>query len=133
MPGSEAAATVVVAENDASMTRALRRILRLAGYEVVIYASAEALLDAGGAGNAACLVLDVHLPGMDGFALHRALLARGTVPPVIFMTGFDDAAQDAPRPVDGATRLAKPFHGRALLAAIHGLVDGAASSRRFEA
>lgn len=118
MPGAESRPVLIV-EDDSSMSQALERILRLGGHSTVSYASAEALLAAGGAGEAACLILDIQLPGLTGFELHERLSERGAVPPVIFITAFDEPEARAQAEKLGAVAfLAKPFSGRSLLATV---------------
>ena len=90
MPGSNARVVVIV-EDDSSMRQALDRILRLGGWVPAIYSSAEALLAEhdrapGSIARAACLVLDVQLPGLSGFELHDRLSAVGPMPPVTTTT-----------------------------------------------
>jgi FixJ family two-component response regulator len=116
MTGS-AELTVVVVEDDTSMAQALARILRIGGMTSVNYGSAEALLGAAkGIDGASCLVFDVQLPGLDGFELHDRLANACTLPPVIFITAFDDAETRArARRANAAAFLAKPFAGRTLL------------------
>jgi len=130
MPGSERAAVVIV-EDDHSMCQALDRILRLGGFDRRMYCSAEALLDAGPNGEPVCMILDIQLPGMGGFALHERLAARGTLPPVIFITAFDepDARVRAER-IDAAVFLPKPFAGRALLDTIRRVIVRRGDSQR---
>jgi FixJ family two-component response regulator len=115
--------TVIIVEDDPSMCQALERILRLGGFRPLLYGSAEALLDEGVPDDVACLILDLQLPGMDGFALHERLTVAGTMPPVIFITAFDepDARSHAARV--GAVFLAKPFAGRALLEALRRCIE----------
>jgi len=90
MPGE--AQTIVVVEDDDSMSRALSLLLQAGGYEVVAFASAEAALEAEAAATADCLVLDIHLPGMSGFDLYRRLALAGNELPVIFITAHDEPA-----------------------------------------
>jgi FixJ family two-component response regulator len=126
MPGSEAKAVVIV-EDDPSMCQALARILRLGGFSCVVYGSAEEALAANGLARAVCLIVDVQLPGMTGFALHRHLAAKGPPPPVVFITAFDEVeARATAARIDGAQFLAKPFPGRALLATIERMAGGGA-------
>jgi CheY-like chemotaxis protein len=117
MPGSERG-TVVIVEDDLSMCQAMKRILLLGGFEPRMYGSAEALLD-DDRKDAVCMILDVQLPGMSGFALRERLGAHGALPPVIFITAFDedDARVHAER-LGAAGFLAKPFAGRLLLETI---------------
>jgi FixJ family two-component response regulator len=110
--------TILVVEDDASMSQALERVLRAGGYEAVVLPSSEAVL-AAGAETADCLVLDVRLPGMSGFDLHRHLVQRGSAVPVIFITAHDEPAlrEEAAR-LGASSFLLKPFPGQTLLDAI---------------
>ena len=60
--------------------RAVRRLLRSAGYAIDTFASAEEFLDLGNQARPDCLVLDVHLGGLSGFALQEQLAAAGRAP-----------------------------------------------------
>ena len=51
------------------MSKAIARLLRAAGFQPVSFASAEELLQTEAAASAACLVLDIHLPGLSGLEL----------------------------------------------------------------
>jgi FixJ family two-component response regulator len=121
MQACEAKAVIIV-EDDLSMNQALGRILRLGGFRTLSYASAEALLavpGADGAKDAKCLVIDIQLPGINGFALCERLLTMMAIPPVIFMTAFDEPETRAEAARCGALAfLAKPFSGKTLLEAI---------------
>jgi FixJ family two-component response regulator len=81
---------IVVVDDDASLRRALARLLRVVGYEVVTFASAEAFLQTGLQMSSNCLVLDVWLPGMSGVALLEHLVSLGSSLPVILITGRED-------------------------------------------
>ena len=111
--------SIVVVEDDAGMRKAIERLLRAGGFKYVSFASAEALLEAAAADTAACLVLDVHLPGLSGFQLQRQLMASGRKSPVIFITAHDDAAaRDEAQRIGNVAYFRKPFDGKALLEAI---------------
>src|SRR5262249_9053671 len=104
---------ILVVEDDASMSQAIERILRAGGFEVVLFASAEAALQVDGARAADCLVLDIFLPGISGFALYRRLVHGGLVTPVIFVTAHDDLAlRDEAERLGACNFLLKPFPGR---------------------
>lgn len=119
MPEQEKGAIVVVDDDD-GMRRAAERVLNAAGFRAVTFASAEILLESDAADGAACLVLDIHLPGLSGFELRRELVRTGsTQPPVIFITGHDEpAAREQAEALGAAAYLPKPFAGRALVAAV---------------
>jgi FixJ family two-component response regulator len=113
---SNANIRIIVVDDDVQMNQAINRLLSAAGFQAVTFPSAEALLEADGAANAACMVLDLNLPGLSGFQLHERLEQSGCISPVIFITAYDDSdlqakAQDA----GAAGYLAKPFFGRILL------------------
>jgi FixJ family two-component response regulator len=81
---------VAVVDDDASLRRALARLLRTMGWQVLTFASAEAFLQADPQMHMDCLVLDVWLPGMSGVALLEHLVALGSTLPVILITGRED-------------------------------------------
>ncbi len=110
--------TVVVVEDDASMSQAMERILRLAGFASSTFASAEQLIASRAAADAACLIIDVQLPGQNGFGLCERLAAAGALPPVIFISAFDEPDTRAQAQGLGAAFLTKPFSGRTLLETI---------------
>jgi FixJ family two-component response regulator len=111
---------IVVVDDDDGARRAFERVLNAAGFRTLAFPSAETLLQSDGAAGAACLVLDVHLPGLSGFELRRELARSGArQPPVIFVTGHDEpAARDQAEALGAAAYLPKPFAGRALVAAV---------------
>ena len=108
--------SIVVVEDDAGMRKAIERLLRAGGFPYESFASAEALLKTGVADTAACLVLDVHLPGLSGFQLQRHLMASGRKSPVIFITAHDDAAvRDEAQRIGSIAYFRKPFDGKVFL------------------
>jgi DNA-binding response OmpR family regulator len=126
-------AVVLVVEDDAGMSRAMARMIELAGMVALVYPSAEAML-ANAPQTIDCAVLDVQLPGIDGIALAERL---PHAVPVIFVSASDEA-ESRVRALPGAPRvfLAKPFSGQALIEALERLLgerDGERSlrSRRY--
>jgi FixJ family two-component response regulator len=122
----QAKAAIVVVDDDDGLRQALGRVLNAAGFRAETFASAETLLESDAADGAACLVLDIHLPGLSGFELRRALVqSGGAQPPVIFITGHDGPAARAQAEALGAAGyLPKPFAGRTLVAAVAQAVRG---------
>ena len=124
---------VIIVEDDQSMSQALERLLRIAGYTARSFPSAEELLEADAAADAACLILDVQLPGMTGFELREQLARRGHTPPVIFITAYDEP--ESRLEADRASAVAyftKPFAGRDLLEAVQRARRGSPSARLRE-
>jgi FixJ family two-component response regulator len=85
-----ATARIAVVDDDEIHCRALARLVRRAGFDAVTFHSAEDFLAATGRSSLNCLLLDIHLGGMSGFALHQQLLARGDRTPVIYITAHED-------------------------------------------
>ena len=115
---------IAIVDDDPSIRRALHRLVRLAGYTVQTFASAGEFLVALPRGRPACLVLDIHLDGMSGFALQERLAADGAGVPVIFITAHDDALTRERIQASGAAGyLWKPVDERALLDAIRRAIE----------
>jgi FixJ family two-component response regulator len=120
------AGIVFVVDDDASVRRGLARLLRSAGYDVATAASAREFLEHRGGESAACLVLDVRMPGLSGLDLYDVLMEAGHYVPVVFITGHGDLTLAERAMKAGAVDfLAKPVNDRALLDA----VDRAMSAR----
>jgi FixJ family two-component response regulator len=82
---------VVVVDGDASVTRAIKRLLRSIGVKAESFANGEAFLEAMSTVpfyHPGCVILDVELPGLNGLELQRRLAGSGL--PFIFITAFDD-------------------------------------------
>jgi FixJ family two-component response regulator len=117
--------TVVVVDDDADMNTALMRLLQAAGYQASSFASAEALLNSGTAESSACLILDMHLPGMSGLELSRCLRASGLDNPLIFITAYEsDDYQEHIKAVNALACISKPFPGQTLLKTIKKAISG---------
>jgi FixJ family two-component response regulator len=110
--------SIVVVEDDAGMSKAIERLLRAAGFQTMSFASAEELLQTEAVDAAACLVLDIHLPGLSGLELGRRLVRSGRPKPVIFITGQDEPSLFDEAQCLGCGYFRKPFEGKALLEAI---------------
>ena len=85
------AATVVVADDDPSVLRALSRLIQSAGFRVLSFDRPSALLAGAIPKVNACLVVDMNLPEMSGTELGSALAASGRDLPVVLITGSDDS------------------------------------------
>ncbi len=83
-------ALIAVVDDDASVRRSIGRLLRSAGFMVVTFASAEEFLQSVDTCAPNCLVLDVHMPNMDGLALESLLAMRDDKVPIVFITAHDD-------------------------------------------
>lgn len=107
---------VAIVEDDRSVGRALDRLLNLAGFEPLVYESAEEMLANANGRGLGCLVLDVQLPGLSGFDLYERYSQLHGSSPVIFITAFDEPEARAKAARAGAAAfLVKPFAGRHLV------------------
>lgn len=110
---------VVVVDDDASVRESLPDLLAELGFAVRTFSSAEAFLASDGIADTRCLVVDIEMPGMNGFELLRVLRKRGHDLPTIFMTAHtDDAYRRRLMEARPVACLFKPFGERALLEAI---------------
>lgn len=106
-------------DDDASVGRALRTLLQILGYEVLVFQSAEDLLRYKIPTGQVCLLLDVYMPGIGGIELCRRLRAMGRFLPTILMSGTDDErTRRGMRAIQATARLFKPFDERKLVRVI---------------
>ncbi len=107
---------VCIIEDDDSVRRALRRLIRSMGFEVETFATAEEFLDSSEPMFPSCLILDVHLPGMNGLDLQRRLHADGCNIPIVVITAYADEEVREQAFQSGAIAfLPKPFEEGKLL------------------
>jgi RNA polymerase sigma factor (sigma-70 family) len=112
---------VHIVDDDLSFLTAMERHLKHAGYEVAVYASAQALLDRLPSDDSVpgCILLDVRIPGIDGLALQKRLKELGSTLPIIFVSGHVDIPVTVRALKDGAEDfLTKPVTSDDLLTAI---------------
>jgi FixJ family two-component response regulator len=110
---------IALIDDDASVRGAVSRLLRSHDYACNAYESAESALADPALRRADCLVVDVQLAGMDGFALRDRLVRDGIRVPCLFITAH--AETDSPewiRAIGTNPCVIKPFDEAQLLAAI---------------
>jgi FixJ family two-component response regulator len=117
---SNASALIAVVDDEAAVRTMLRRVLRVADYEVATFASGEEFMASLSGRLPACVILDVHMPGLSGFDVQRQLRAASVHIPVVMITASDDMALASAATAAGAVRLLhKPFSSTALLEALN--------------
>jgi FixJ family two-component response regulator len=110
---------IVVVDDEEMVRRSLQRLFLSAGYRAEMLESAESYLDRPAYEGPTCLVLDLQMPGLNGFALQDALADRGSVEGIVFITGHGDVPACARALKHGAVDfLMKPFADTELLAAV---------------
>jgi DNA-binding response OmpR family regulator len=113
---------ILVVEDDVPLAEGLRMNLELEGFEPVMSRSAEHAETVWQAGGVDLVLLDVGLPGEDGFAFCRRIRAAGDRTPILFVTARD-SDEDRIRGLEegGDDYLTKPFHLGELLARVKGI------------
>jgi FixJ family two-component response regulator len=107
---------IAVIDDDQSFQAALVELLCSLAYEVRGFASAEEFAAAGMADPYACIITDIHMPGMSGFDLKRLLASRGCRVPLIMVTAGTDPGLEGKAMSRGAIGLLrKPFEASALI------------------
>jgi len=117
--GDHRESLVCIVDDDDSIRRALQRLVESLGLRVRTFASPDDLLSEYPVLSPDCLLLDVQLPGMNGFELYDLYLEGGLEPPVIFITGEPrpDTRARAER-ANAVACLEKPFDEASLLHAL---------------
>ena len=126
----ERAPVIYVVDDDEAVLRSLARVLTAAGYGSEAHASAEAFLARHDPEAPGCVILDLGLPGMDGFEVQQKLAAGRSERSVIFLTGLGDIPASVRAMKAGAVDfLTKPVEAGALLAAVEQAIARDASAR----
>ncbi len=118
---------VYLVDDDASVRKAVARLIASAGYRVEVYESARAFLDRSRDGEGpACLVLDVQMPELSGLDLQRELNSANLLLPIVFITGHGDIPMSVNAMKAGAADfLTKPVQDADLLGAIGRAIERA--------
>lgn len=110
---------VYVIDDDPSARNGLSRLLRVAGYDVHTYSSANEFLAAPEVESTGCIILDARMPGLSGIELRDELCERGSTLPFIFVTADDDPeVRKKAMAMNAAGFFRKPVDGVALLDAV---------------
>jgi FixJ family two-component response regulator len=116
--------SIVIVDDDTNLLKSLERLLKLYGYAVQTFVSADSFISQVHLDNVSCIVLDIHLNGTTGVELRQYISKRGVTIPVIFITADDNELLRMEATETGcAAYLRKPVSPDVLLNAI-----GAASS-----
>lgn len=120
---------IAVIDDDASVGRSLCRLLRSFGLKAVSFTTGEEFVRFALHQKFDSLILDIHMPGLDGFQVQDKLESMGINVPIVFITALGDSGIQAKAMARGAAGyLQKPFTDKALLDGI----TGAVKNRRGE-
>ena len=109
----------------------MRRLLRSLGYNVEAFSSASDFLASPLLVETACLIADVHMPGMTGVELYRHLIQAGHAIPTILVTAYPNDADRTHALEDGVVSyLRKPVDEKDLRRGIHAALRSGARRER---
>ena len=110
--------TVYVVDDDAAFRKSVVRLLRLSGYDIAPYESADELLLHLPDSGPGCILLDLNMPQMNGLDLQTRLHAMDVHLPIVFLTGRGDISSSVKALKAGAEDfLCKPANKHDLLGA----------------
>jgi len=110
---------ICVVDDDPSISRMLSRVITTLDFDVEEFTSAEEFLQSGRIRDAACLILDVDLPGMSGIELQQKLSDDPQAVPVILISGrTDEPARERASGKGAAAFFKKPFRIDSILRTI---------------
>jgi FixJ family two-component response regulator len=106
---------ISIVDDDGPFRESMRKLVMLSGYAVESFSSAAEFLASRLLPETACLVTDVHMPGMTGVELHGQLVKLGYAIPTILVTAYpDDAVRDRALKAGVVCYLGKPVDDREL-------------------
>lgn len=122
---SDEATVIAVVDDEQSVRKALERLLRSVGYTVATFGSGSEFLESTHVHASGCLVLDLHMPQMDGLEVQARLAKCAPSVPVVVITGHDSPQSRERAIAQGACAyLRKPIDDRTLLDAIRRALSG---------
>jgi two-component system response regulator FixJ len=120
---------IYVVDDDAAVGDSIEALLSSVGYEAEVFVSARQFLEGFDPSGAACILLDVRMPGMDGLTLLERMGADRRGVPVIMVTGHGDVPLAVRAMQAGAADFVeKPFEEARLLQSIEKAISNAASA-----
>ena len=115
---------VAIVDDDESFQSAVQDLIESDGLSVLCFGSAEEFLYSGARNQAACLIVDIRMPGMSGLQLQAKLKAERCRIPIIFITAHGDAEMRIFAMREGAVEfLTKPFDDAVLLEIVHAALE----------
>jgi FixJ family two-component response regulator len=110
---------ISIIDDDQSVRESTADLISSLGHEALIFDSGEQFLASGCLKDTACIITDLHMPGMNGLDLQSRLLAGGHRTPVIFITAYpQDAARSRAINAGAVAFLTKPFDESALIGSL---------------
>jgi len=115
---------IAIVDDDESVQSALQDLMEADGLSARSFGSAEEFLKSGLQRKAACLIVDIRMPGMSGLELQARLKADRFDTPIIFITAHGDTSVRMQAMREGAAEfLVKPFDDQVLLSRVRAALD----------
>jgi two-component system, LuxR family, response regulator FixJ len=124
-----AAPILSIVDDDEAVRESIGSLVRSAGYRTLLFESARAFLDAGGAHATDCVIVDFYMQGLNGLGLQRLLKDMNHSNPVILISAHHDEIRAAALDLGAVAVLGKPFNDDALLAAIRAALESSERQR----
>ena len=118
-PTADGKRTILVLDDDSAVRESLKFSLGIEGFEVCAYSNANDLLNDERLLASSCLIVDYHMPAMNGLEVVAKLRDRQSSMPAILITGHPDANIRERAAVAGVAVIEKPFCGTTLIDRIH--------------
>jgi FixJ family two-component response regulator len=116
---------VYIVDDDESVCRALKTFLMTFDFEVNTFNSAKSFFDTVSNDDPGCLLLDIHMPDVDGWVMQKMITDSGSKRPVIFISAEkQDNVADRVLQVGAVGFLQKPFDSQALVNLINVALEG---------
>ena len=114
---------IAIVDDDESVCRAMKRLVRSLGMEADAFTSGQQFIDlieTMPSFQPDCVVLDVQMPGMNGLEVQERLVSSGNRLPVIFITAHDEAGvRDRALAAGAVAFLRKPFNDESFITTLH--------------
>ena len=110
---------ILVVDDDTAIRNSLKFLMEVEGFEVRAYANGNELLNEDSLPASACLVVDYHMPGIDGLGVVAVLRDRRILIPAILMTANPDENMRKQAAAAGIPIVEKSLLGTRLLDSVH--------------
>ena len=116
---------VYIVDDDESVCRALKTFLMTFDFKIKTFNSAKSFFDTVSNDDPGCLLLDIHMPDVDGWVMQKMITDSGSKRPVIFISAEkQDNVADRVLQVGAVGFLQKPFDSQALVDLINVALEG---------
>ena len=116
---------ISIIDDDLLVRESTADLISSLGHEALIFGSAERFLASGCLKDTACIITDLHMPGLNGLDLQSRLLAEGHRTPIIFITAYPkEAARSRALTAGAVAFLSKPFEESALISSLETALEG---------